>query len=97
MRILSQYIRDGAPVAVPLSVHCRKTTLRFRASSAFIFGMARAEILEKMTTDENQHEAMMVRTKRLRMEDWGVFIGSLFFYPSVRQHASPPCPALKKT
>lgn len=50
MRILDAYFRKGAPsaAAVPLSDSCRSSTLKFRASSAFIFDRARGEMLEKM-------------------------------------------------
>lgn len=50
MRILGTYFRKGAPsaAAVPLSDQCRSSTLKFRASSAFIFDRARGEMLEKM-------------------------------------------------
>lgn len=48
LRILDMYIREGAPVLVALSADCRTAVLKSRASSAFIFGRARAEMLEMM-------------------------------------------------
>jgi len=50
MRILDMYFKAGlsTSVAVPISEGCRKSTLTFRASSAYIFDRARDEILEKM-------------------------------------------------
>lgn len=68
MRILSQYVRDGAPVAVPLSVQCRSTTLMCRASSSFIFGRAKAEMLERMMSDHEKKKAPMVRRRRTKKE-----------------------------
>lgn len=49
MRILATYFRDDAPVEVSLSAKCREGTLRWKASSAFIFGRAKEELIEKMT------------------------------------------------
>lgn len=48
MRILATYFREDASITAPLSVECRSTTLKFKASSAFIFGRAREEILGAM-------------------------------------------------
>ncbi len=49
MRILATYFRDDAPVEVPLSAKCREGALRWKASSAFIFGRAKEELIAKMT------------------------------------------------
>lgn len=48
MRILSTYIRDGAPYRVPLSDECRKIMLLTEASSMYMFGRAREEAVEMM-------------------------------------------------
>lgn len=59
MRILDTYFRKGAPSAatVPLSDLCRASTLKFRASSAFIFDRARGELLERMGVEKVQVSA----------------------------------------
>ncbi|CAN0044529.1 unnamed protein product, partial [Scytosiphon promiscuus] len=60
MRILATYFREDAPVTAPLSVECRSSTLKFRASSAFIFGRAREEILGAMA---GEHSRMAPRVR----------------------------------
>jgi len=60
MRILATYFRDDAPVEVPLSAKCREGTLRWKASSAVIFGKAKKELIEKMT-GAGDGEAISVR------------------------------------
>ncbi|CAM9540121.1 unnamed protein product, partial [Laminaria digitata] len=48
MRILDRYVRDGAPMFIPLSSWCRRSILMTRATSAFMFGRAREEVMESM-------------------------------------------------
>lgn len=48
MRILKKYVREGAPMSIPLSPSCRDEMLTSRASSAFIFDRARQEVMEKL-------------------------------------------------
>ncbi|CAB1111557.1 unnamed protein product [Ectocarpus sp. CCAP 1310/34] len=48
LRILDRYIREGAPVTIPLSSCCRDEMLTSKASSAFIFETARQEVMARM-------------------------------------------------
>ncbi|CAM9524273.1 unnamed protein product [Ectocarpus sp. 12 AP-2014] len=48
MRILDLYIREGAPVSIPLSSCCRDEMLTSKASFAFIFETARQEVMTRM-------------------------------------------------
>ena len=68
MRILDTYFKDGVPsaVAVPMSEACRKSTLTFRASSAFIFDRARDEMLERMGLQKIPR-ASLVMIRRVRL------------------------------
>lgn len=45
MRIINTYVRVGSPMFVPLSERCRLSILRCKASSEFIFGRARQEVM----------------------------------------------------
>ncbi|CAM9127306.1 unnamed protein product [Ectocarpus sp. 6 AP-2014] len=48
MRILDRYIREGAPVFIPLSSCCRDEMLTSKASSAFMFETARQEVMARI-------------------------------------------------
>eukprot|EP00752_Nemacystus_decipiens_P005672 g5133.t1 len=48
MRILKKYVREGAPLSIPLSPSCREDMLTSNVSSAVIFDRARQEVMEKL-------------------------------------------------
>ena len=48
MRILDRYVREGSPMFIPLSSWCRRSILMSRATSPFMFGRAREEVIESM-------------------------------------------------
>lgn len=62
MRILDTYFKPGTPtsVAIPISEGCRKSTLTFRASSAFIFDRARDEMLENMGIEKIPRVSLVI-------------------------------------
>eukprot|EP00904_Undaria_pinnatifida_P012840 jgi/Undpi1/8687/HiC_scaffold_25.g11152.m1 len=47
-RILDRYVRVDAPMFIPLSSWCQRSILMSRATSAFMFGRAREEVMESM-------------------------------------------------
>lgn len=48
MRILNKYVRERAPLFIPLSPSCREEILASKASSAVIFDRARQEVMMRL-------------------------------------------------
>lgn len=55
MRILNRYIREGAPMFIPLNPSCREVILTSKASSPCIFERARQEVMKQLGGDEVAH------------------------------------------
>lgn len=93
MRIINSYVRPGAPIPVPISQRCQTTILRTKATSAFIFGRARREIMTMISSISVEQEHGREDVVRQSSEKENIFvvrIRRLCILDNILTHYHPP-------